>query len=422
MNTEPPTTQQSVEICTTSTCKPMTFKERMLAAVRGEDVDEIPWAPRMDLWYVAQRARGTLPKNLVGLNIGEVAEALGIGCHSLRADFTVARKPEDFILRGLGLDNHPDLPYRLEVRGMPVEFHHSADDYQTRFRVPAGEVSTHLRMTDQMRRDGITLPYVERYPIQSPDDFEALAQVFERIEVIPTPENYADFHRRIGDQGLAIANGLIGASPMHLIFHELISQQDFIYLYMDERERLVELAKRMEPLYEKVLAAVLACKAEGVYWGANYDDNLTWPNFFETEISPWLNKAADQHHAAGKFLLTHTDGENERLLPLYRKCNFDVAESVCPKPMTRCTLEQTREGMGPGITVWGGLCSIAFLKDSMNDDAFEANLDETFSHLGSGRRLILGVSDNVPPDALLPRLDRVKERIRAFGPVVGSAS
>jgi hypothetical protein len=122
-------------------------------------------------------------------------------------------------------------------------------------------------------------------------------------------------------------------------------------------------------------------------------------------------------HAAGKIVVSHTDGENHMLLPLYPKAGFDVAESVCPRPMTRCTLREIREGMGPGITVWGGLCSIAFLRSSMDDAAFEAYLDQTFGELGAGGRLILGVSDNVPPDADLDRLERVKQRIREFGSV-----
>ena len=395
----------------------MTHHDRMLAAIRGEPTDEIPWAPRMDLWCIAQRARGTLPAHLTGLNIAEIAEALGVGCHSQRADYTLPRKPEDLMLRGIGFDNHPDFPYRLELRGLPVEFKHEGDALQTRFRTSAGEIDTHLGYTNQMRRDGISLPYVESFAIKSPDDFEAIAQIFEHIDVIPTPENYAGFHCRIGDRGLAIANGIIAASPMHLIFHELISQEDFIYLYMDEPERLAQLAKRLEPFYEKVLNAVVDCKAEGVYWGANYDDNLTWPAFFEPEIAPWLKKVADRLHASGKFLLTHTDGENERLLPLYPRCNFDVADSVCPRPMTRCTLRQLREGMGSKVTIWGGLCSVAFLTDAMDDASFEAYLDQTFNELGTGERLILGVSDNVPPDANLARLERVKERINTFGPV-----
>ena len=48
---------------------------------------------------------------------------------------------------------------------------------------------------------------------------------------------------------------------------------------------------------------------------------------------------------------------------------------------------------------------------------FEAHMDQMFAELGSGERLILGVSDNVTPGVNLSRLERVKEWITAFGPV-----
>jgi len=33
----------------------MNHRDRMLAAVRGEPTDALPWAPRMDLWAIAQK-------------------------------------------------------------------------------------------------------------------------------------------------------------------------------------------------------------------------------------------------------------------------------------------------------------------------------------------------------------------------------
>jgi hypothetical protein len=207
------------------------------------------------------------------------------------------------------------------------------------------------------------------------------------------------------------------ASPMHHILHDLVPLEQFFYLYADEREGLIALAKRMEPFYDRMFEAAVACEAEVLFCGANYDQNTTWPVFFQEEIAPWLKRRSDQAHAAGKFLLTHADGENQKLLPLYPACGFDIAESVCPEPMTRCSLKEVREGMGGKVTVWGGLCSIAFLKNSMSDAVFEAYLDQTFGELGTGERLILGVSDMVPPDADLKRLERIKERVRAFGAV-----
>jgi len=90
-----------------------------------------------------------------------------------------------------------------------------------------------------------------------------------------------------------------------------------------------------------------------------------------------------------------------------------VAESVCPRPMTRCTLREARAGMGPRTTVWGGIPSLALLPAHMDDRAFDAYLDDLFAEARSGRRLILGVSDNVPPDADLGRLDRIRDSIGA---------
>lgn len=395
----------------------MTERERMLAAVRGESSDRIPWAPRMDLWCIALRARGGLPAEFEGLDTAGIAHVLGVGCHAVRADYTRPREAVDLTLRGLGLDNHPDYPFRTELRDLDCAFESDGENFRTVIRTPAGEVSTHLQQTAAMTRDGISLPFVLKYPIEGVDDFEMVARVFEHLEVVPTPENYAAFQKRVGEQGLAVAAGPLAASPVHLLLHELMPMDQFFYLYADRKGAMRALAERMVPYFEAMLEALVACGAETVFWGANYDQNLTWPPFFAEEIAPWLKRAGEKAHAAGKFLLTHTDGENRALLPLYPDCGFDVAESVCPQPMTSCSLAEVRAGVGGETTVWGGIPSVALLPDSMDDATFEAYMDGLFGELGNGRRLILGVADNVPPDADMRRIERVKERIEEFGAV-----
>ena len=58
----------------------------MLATIRGEPTDRIPWAPRMDLWYIALRARDTVPERFAGLNTAEMADELGAACHAVGAE------------------------------------------------------------------------------------------------------------------------------------------------------------------------------------------------------------------------------------------------------------------------------------------------------------------------------------------------
>jgi hypothetical protein len=346
-----------------------------------------------------------------------MSDVLGVACRAVRADYTTPDRPDDWALRGLGIDNHPDYPYRVELRDLPLDFRREGDWYHTIIQTPAGKIETHMIHTAEMQREGISLPFVKKFAMGSIDDFEKIAQVFDHLEVVSTPDAYAAFQKRIGERGLAVASGCVGVSPMHWIFHELVSQEQFFYLYADERAALQRLAERMEPFFHRVLNAVIASSAEVVFWSGNYDQDLTWPSFFKAEIAPWLKWAADRVHEAGKFLLTHTDGENEKLLPLYPGCGFDVAESVCPTPMTRCSLAEIRVGMGPKVTVWGGIPSVALLEDSMDDRTFETYLDHLFAELGMGERLIFGVSDNVPPDAKLSRLEQIRKRVESFGPV-----
>jgi len=65
-----------------------------------------------------------------------------------------------------------------------------------------------------------------------------------------------------------------------------MAKEEFFYLYADERAAVTSLARRMEPFYNQVVAAVEVCEAETVLCGVNFDQNLTWPAFFEEEISP----------------------------------------------------------------------------------------------------------------------------------------
>lgn len=244
-----------------------------------------------------------------------------------------------------------------------------------------------------------------------------MAQVFEHLEVVPTPEAYTAFHERVGERGVAVANGPLGSSPMHLLLHDVMAMEEFFVLYHDERPAMDELAQRMAPFFDAMIDALAACSAEVIFWGANYDHDTTWPPFFEEQIVPWLQRVSKRMHATGKLFLTHTDGENRSLLHLYPRCGFDVGESVCPKPMTSCTLAEIRKGMGPDVTVFGGIPCVILIDSVTDQKGFEAHMDQFFAELGNGARLILGISDNVPPDVNLSRLDQIKKWIQAFGPV-----
>ncbi|TFH38899.1 MAG: hypothetical protein E4G96_09790, partial [Chrysiogenales bacterium] len=159
----------------------------------------------MDLWYIANKAKGTLPQGFENLNTVGIARKLDFACHAVRGDYTLPKPREELILRGFGIDNHPDYPYRIELNAFPVSFKADGEGFKTVIRAPAGDLVCHIRQNAEMVKEGVSVPFVESYPIRTPDDIEAVAQVFEALEVVPMPQNYVKFRDRVGDSGVAVA-------------------------------------------------------------------------------------------------------------------------------------------------------------------------------------------------------------------------
>ncbi len=59
----------------------MTDRQRILAAIRGETPDHMPFVPRLDFWYRARRYTNTFPPALRSLSLMEIADRLGVGCY-----------------------------------------------------------------------------------------------------------------------------------------------------------------------------------------------------------------------------------------------------------------------------------------------------------------------------------------------------
>jgi len=399
----------------------MTTRERMLAALRGEPADRMPWAPRLDLWHRANKQAGTLPRGFGNAGLMELTDAFGMGFHAIVPDFRDVRGPEDDQDRGLGVYNLRTMPYRTVFhnvrRSRRVEGDQTLVDYET----PHGTVSTVTVYDDAMRRAGVSITHLSRHAVQEVADLRAVGYLFENAEAVAEYDGYAAFARGVGERGLAAAFVSLAASPVHLLQRELMPLDQFFFAMHDAPDAMAEAAEKIGVYWRRVMAVVAGCPAEVVFAGANYDAAVTHPPFFDRHIRPWLREWADLLHGRGKRLLTHTDGENTGLLGHYLASGIDIADSICPKPMTRLSLREVREVFDGRITIMGGVPSVALLEASMPDREFDRFLDAFFDDLGEADHLILGVSDTTPPGAKWERLLEIGRRVEAFGPIGAKA-
>lgn len=395
----------------------MTMKERMLATLRGAPTDRIPWVPRLDLWYRANRRAGTLPPAYWDATLPEIAHALGAGLHAVVPNFRDLRDPSDDVDRALGIYNLHTMPYCTILEKVERTVRVEGDMTTVTYHTPVGDVRTRVLYDEGMRKAGITITHILEYAIKEVRDYEVVGYLFEHARVLPNEAGYRAFSEHGGDQGLAVAFVSLAASPMHLLQRELMPVERFCYELYDHPAELAQCAERIGTYFERVFEVVVECPAEVIFLGANYDARITHPPFFEEYLSPYLRRLSEQCHRRGKFLLTHTDGENRGLLDLYLKSGVDIADSVCPAPMTSLTLKEVRDRFRGQITIWGGVPSVALLRESMSDEVFASYMDRFFTELGAGDHLILGISDTTPPAAEFERLQEIGRRIEAFGAI-----
>jgi len=394
----------------------MTPKERMLRAARGEWADILPWVPRIDLWYNANSLQGTLPaKYRRGVTLDEIADDIGGGYHKIVPDFLNARSPEDTVDRGLGIFRLKGMPYRAELTGVEREVKKEGNATFVTYHTPLGSISCKILYTEEMRRAGVSITWISEHVIKDPQDYKIVGYIFKNIKVIPDYENYLEFQRQVGDKGFAAARGLAAASPMQQIMRDFLDATQFYLEMYDHPQEMRQLCEDLEPYYDQLFQVLANSPAEVVFHGSNFDEMITYPPFFRNYIMPYLQRLADMLHARGKLLICHCDGENQGLLDLIAESGMDIAEAICPQPMTKVTISEVKKSFKGKVTIFGGVPSVALLEQSMSDEEFERFMKNLFQEIVPGDRFILGISDTTPPDAKFERLFRITEMVQERG-------
>jgi corrinoid protein of di/trimethylamine methyltransferase len=400
----------------------MTKKERILLAMRGELADVLPYTPRFDLWYNANAFRGTLPKRHQGRSADEIARAEGWALHKVIPELLEVVDPLENVTRGIGL-------YSLKENGYKINFSPNvhleiaktcqADEEATRveYHTPKGVVSTKEVINAEMRNAGVSITWVQEHAVKRPEDYEIWAYIFENITVTPDYERYQAWQKRVGEDGVAVMMGTFSASPVHHIQRDFLDATEFFFHYNDHYRPMRRLADAIGLVYEQILKVVGDSPAEVVLWGANFDDMITYPPYFQKELTPWLRKASAYLASKGKLVLCHCDGENEGLIDIIADSGMHVAEAVCCAPMTKLPIQTyyDRWCRSGKLTIMGGLIQSLLSPATASVDELNSYLDDFFQAVIPGDRIIMSVADTTPPNADFERLVLVGERVEKEG-------
>lgn len=395
------------------TVKYMTDRQRILSAIRGEMPDRLPFVPRLEFWYRARRRAGTLPPELRGLSLMEITDLLGVAYYANFPDLT-DHEGDGMVDCGLGIYHLRVLPYKVTVEGVDRRIFREGPETVVEYHTPVGTIRTTSIFTEEMLAAGASVPWLTQQAIREPRDFEAMGYIFSHIKVEAQVDGLLALREQVGERGIVVSLASGHACPIQHIMKKLMPTQQFFYALQDYPSKIERLAEQMEPFYEGLKSAAAESSAEVVFLGSNYDDSITYPAFFRKHFLVPLREYAEALHRKGKYLMTHTDGENQRLLPIYVEAGFDIADSICPYPMTRCHIEEIREAFADRITIWGGVPSVLLCPGSASFDEFRRFVDGLLERYGHESHFVLGISDMVTADADWDRFQYLAAKVASL--------
>jgi sugar phosphate isomerase/epimerase len=122
-------------------------------------------------------------------------------------------------------------------------------------------------------------------------------------------------------------------------------------------------------------------------------------------------------HKAGKFTLTHWDGDVKALLPYARDLGFDAIEAITPVPQGDVTLEEMKDALKDDIFLIDGIAALLFdpLYPLERLAAQAQRLIELFAP-----KLILGISDEMPYPGDMERLAVIGDMVDAYNASLNS--
>ncbi|MBN1293769.1 MAG: hypothetical protein JXB48_18145 [Candidatus Latescibacteria bacterium] len=388
----------------------MSFKKTALDSIKGIVPDKLPYAPRFDIWFNAHSYRGTLPEMYRDCKTPlDIARKIGVGGHCVIPDYNRPEKPEDMFERGIGIYHLPQVPYRVKLNRVERTVTHSGYSTTVTYKTPKGSVRVSFEETEDMRNSGATISWITEHAIKSEEDYNPLIFLFENIEVEKSYEGITALIGQTGEDALVVANASMPGSPMQYIMRDLIDMKSFFMEMMDKPKKLKALAEAIGVYFERFMPIAASAHSEVLMFGANTDETITYPPFYEEHILPWVARFADFAHENGKYVLIHADGENRALFDLYRQSGIDILEAVATAPMTKSDIHEVLEKT-EGMTVFGGIPSVILMPEYKKYH-FERFMENTLEAIGRRSRFILGVSDTTPPGADFDRLLWIRDKI-----------
>ncbi len=358
----------------------MTSKERIVAALHGDQLDYTPFSPF--LAYVW----GHLPRQIQAA--GQLAFHHAIGA--------------DPLWRGAPCPVKAVLPSRMEC-ATSVD----GDRSVTVITTPVGT----LRLVYAKSGSGGTSFLVE-HPLKTEEDYKVQMWIEEHTTYDYAPDPVAAHFQGQGSEGLSL--GMLiprGKSAYQYLVEHLAGTEELVYALLDFPDTVRSLWQVMVARDREAVRIALESEYEYfITWEDSSTQNYSptqYDQFIGSEIGEWCNLL----NRAGKRYIQHACGHVAALTGRMRDHGTFAIESLSPPPTGNLTIRAARAMIGSTMGIIGGIEPTQFL------NLTEAELGpyvESVIEDAQGGPFVLANSDSCPPGVTMEKFKLVADVARTY--------
>ncbi|HNR67624.1 MAG TPA: uroporphyrinogen decarboxylase family protein [bacterium] len=364
-----------------------TPRERVLAILNKEQPDRVPWFGDLDYWATGLRVRGVVGADFVQ------SQAYVDWHRDLRVGF---------YLQGT-------FPFRVQYDGsIAVKKWREGNLRYRQFDTPYGQ----LRDCWQWIEQSFSEAPIEHL-IKTSADLAVMTYIIRHQSTEPDYDALARRRSQVGEQGIVL--GYMPRSPFMDLLVEDCGIETLTLLQLDAQDQLAELMEVKESAHDLASAITVDSPAEALMIPENLSAEMVGPQNFEKYLRRYQTRWAKNIAAAGKYSFVHMDGTLRGLLKQECSVGLTVLEALTPEPVGDVAIEQWADYAGESRTIfWGGLPGVYFTP-LIDDAEFDRQVIDVLAVMSQEPRYVLGVADQVPPDALEARVRRVADLVDRYG-------
>ena len=349
----------------------MTPRQRVIAALRGERANKVPFTA-----YADQLPQSGLERRLRNGGLCII--------HSRPNVYRTVNPNAE----------HEEIHFKIE----------GTEYAETRIRTSMGDLKARKRL-DQAAN---TSWYVDRL-FQQPEDYAPLKSLFADQQFLP---NYVEFLRaeeQVGDDAFILPN--IGYSPLHYIMYTLMGIERFALEWGERRDEVLALYEVLVENRRRLYPVVADSPALMVNYDGDISPEIVGLDRFAQYYLPHYNEFSELMHQNNKLTSIHLDGNAWLFEDHIGASQIDCIESFTPPPDGDLNLAEARVSWHSKV-LWVNFPSTVYL-NSLEEIALTTH--NILCQAGEGERFLLGITDAVPLDRREDNLNTILHTLNTEG-------